>query len=147
MQKEELDLETTVKNAVDFHGHLGPFLVIGVRMGLIGLKELQTSRGNQKLQATAIVERVVPYSCAIDGMQVATGCTVGNGKLKLKDAKNVLSSKFNLNGKQVIVTLNALKFDEIKKAMPKKAHSYRNIQLARKVASLPEEELFTIKKK
>ena len=147
MQKVELDLETTVKNAVDFHGHLGPFLIIGVRMGLIGLGELQTSRGNQKLQATATVQHVVPYSCAIDGIQVATGCTVGNGKLKLRNAKNVLSSRFTLNGRQVTVTLKAVKFEELKKALPKEAHSYKNIQLARKIASLPEEELFTTKKK
>jgi len=31
--------------------------------------------------------------------------------------------------------------------LPKEAHYYKNIQLARKIASLPEEELFTTKKK
>ncbi len=147
MQKEELDLEAIVRDAVGFHGHLGPFLVLGVRMGLIGLRELQTKPGDSKLQATAILERVVPYSCAIDGIQVATGCTVGNGKLKLKKTKKILSSKFKLNGKQVTVTLKPAKFEELKKALPKKAHSYKNIQLARTIASSAEKELFAINKK
>lgn len=34
------ELDVILKRAAEFHGHLGPFLVIGVRMGLIGLREL-----------------------------------------------------------------------------------------------------------
>jgi formylmethanofuran dehydrogenase subunit E len=148
MQKEELNLDSIVKEAVDFHGHLGPFLVLGARMGLIGLKELQVKKGDSKLRATAILERTVPFSCAIDGIQVATGCTVGNGRLKLKNTKNIIASEFCLNGKEhVIVTLKPMKFKDLKKALPKDVHSYKNIQLARMIASSPEEELFTIKKK
>ena len=41
MKNEEQEkIEAWVKTAADFHGHLGPFLVLGVRMGLIGLREL-----------------------------------------------------------------------------------------------------------
>ena len=148
MQKEEPNLDSIVKEAVDFHGHLGPFLVLGLRMGLIGLKELQVKKGDSKLRATAILEHTVPFSCAIDGIQVATGCTVGNGRLKLKNTKNIIASEFHLDGKEnVIVTLKPMKFKELQKALPKDAHSYKNIQLARTIASSPEEELFTIKKK
>jgi formylmethanofuran dehydrogenase subunit E len=148
MQKEELNLNSVIKEAVSFHGHLGPFLVLGVRMGLIGLRELCVKKGNSKLRVTAILERTVPFSCAIDGIQVATGCTVGNGRLKLKNTKNIIASEFRLDGKEnVIVTLKPMKFKELQKALPKDVHSYKNIQLARTIASSPEEELFTIKKK
>jgi len=148
MPKKEQDLDSIVKEAVDFHGHLGPFLVIGVRMGLIGLRELKTTRGDPKLQATTIVKHAVPFSCTIDGIQVTTQCTVGNGKLKLKNKPETISAEFKLNkGKQVTVTLKPKKFEELKKAMPKSARSYKNIQLAREVASTPEKELFTIEKK
>ena len=148
MQKGEQELEGLVKAAVGFHGHLGPFLVLGVRMGLIGLRELQTSRGDSKLQATAALERVVPFSCTIDGIQVSTQCTVGNGKLKIQNAKNRFSARFQLNHKRkVTVTFKAAKLDELKKALPKKAHAYKTIQLARMIASLPERELFTIEQK
>jgi len=123
-------------------------LVLGVRMGLIGLRELCVKKGNSKLRATAILERTVPFSCAIDGIQVATGCTVGNDRLKLKNTKNIIASEFHLDGKEhVTVTLKPMKLADLKKALPKDAHSYKNIQLARTVASSPEDELFIIKKK
>lgn len=148
MPKKEQDLDSIVREAVDFHGHLGPFLVIGVRMGLIGLRELKTTRGDSKLQATTLLKRAVPFSCAIDGIQVTTQCTVGNGKLQLKSMPETISTKFQLNQeRQVTVTLKTTKFEELKKSMPKSARSYKNIQLAREVASSPEKELFTIEKK
>lgn len=148
MPKKEQDLDSIVREAVDFHGHLGPFLVIGVRMGLIGLRELKTTRGDPKLQATTLLKRAVPFSCAIDGIQVTTQCTVGNGKLQLKSMPETISTKFQLNQeRQVTVTLKPTKFEELKKSMPKSARSYKNIQLAREVASSPEKELFTIEKK
>jgi len=147
MPKMEQDLDSIVREAVDFHGHLGPFLVIGVRMGLIGLRELKTTRGNPKLKATSISKLTVPFSCAIDGIQVTTQCTVGNGKLKLKGAQETVSAEFKLNReRQVTVTLKPTKFEELKRSMPKSARSYKNIQLARDVASSPEKELFTIEK-
>jgi formylmethanofuran dehydrogenase subunit E len=148
MPKKEQDLDSIVREAVDFHGHLGPFLVIGVRIGLIGLRELKTTRGDPKLQATTLLKHAVPFSCVIDGIQVTTQCTVGNGKLKLKSMPETISTKFQLNQeRQVTVTLKTTKFEELKKSMPKSARSYKNIQLAREVASSPEKELFTIKKK
>jgi len=148
MSKKEQDLDSIVKEAVDFHGHLGPFLVIGVRMGLIGLRELKTTRGDPKLQATTILKPIVPFSCVIDGIQVTTQCTVGNGKLKLKNKPETISTKFKLNReRQVTVTLKPTKFEELKRSMPKSARSYKNIKLAREVASSHEKELFTIEKK
>jgi len=148
MPKQRPDLDSIIKDAVNFHGHLGPFLVIGIRMGLIGLRELKTTANNPKLQATTILKHAVPSSCAIDGIQVATQCTVGNGKLKLKNNPDKVSAVFDLKGeRQVTVTLKPTKFDELKRSMPKSAHSYKNIQLAREIASQPEKELFTIEKK
>jgi len=148
MPKKEQDLDSIVKNAVDFHGHLGPFLVIGVRMGLIGLRELKTTRGDPKLQATTILKHAVPFTCTIDGIQVTTQCTVGNGKLKLKNIENLVSAEFKLNKeRQVTVTLKPTKLEELKRKMPKSAGDYKNIKLAREIISSTEKELFVIEKK
>jgi len=148
MPTKEKDLNLIIREAVDFHGHLGPFLVIGVRMGLIGLRELKTTRGNPKLQAITSLKRSVPFSCTIDGIQVTTQCTVGNGKLKLKNTQETVSIQFKLNReRQVTVTLTPPKLEELKRSMPKFARSYKNIQLAREIASTPEKELFAIEKK
>jgi len=147
MTKKEQDLDSIIKEAVDFHGHLGPFLVTGVRMGLIGLRELKTTRGNPKLQVATSLKRAVPFSCTIDGIQVTTQCTVGNGRLKLKNKPETISAIFKLNKEgQVTVTLKSTKYEWLKKSLPKDFQSYRNIQLAREIASSPEEDLFTIEK-
>jgi len=148
MPTKEPDLNSIIREAVNFHGHLGPFLVIGIRMGLIGLRELKITRGNHKLQATTSLKRAVPFSCTIDGIQVTTQCTIGNGKLKLKNAQETISTRFILKGeRQVTVTLKPAKFEELKRSLPKSARSYKNIQLAREVASARETKLFTIEKK
>jgi formylmethanofuran dehydrogenase subunit E len=149
MKNEEQEkIEAWVKAAADFHGHLGPFLVLGVRMGLIGLRELQTSRGDLKLHATTILECKVPFSCTIDGIQVVTQCTVGNGRLQIDNAKNRFAARFQFNQKkEVTVTLKPKRFEELKSALPKTAHSYKNIQLAKRISALPERELFSVETK
>jgi formylmethanofuran dehydrogenase subunit E len=148
MTRQKQDLDSIVREAVAFHGHLGPFLVIGVRMGLIGLRELKTSGSDFDLQAIAILKQTPPFSCAIDGIQVTTHCTVGNGKLKLKDKPDIVSAVFEANKeRQVTVTLKPTKYEDLKKELPKDRQSYKNIQLAREITSAPEEILFTIEKK
>ncbi|UCB61543.1 MAG: formylmethanofuran dehydrogenase, partial [Candidatus Bathyarchaeota archaeon] len=41
MRERKQELEDVIERAMEFHGHLGPFLVIGVRMALIGMRELE----------------------------------------------------------------------------------------------------------
>jgi len=60
-----------------FHGHLCPGLVIGVRMGLAALKLLESSRSKDE-EIVAIVEN---DSCAVDGIQVVVGASLGKGNL------------------------------------------------------------------
>jgi len=74
----DTELMSIVERAAEFHGHLGPFLVIGVRIGLIGLRELKIKKKNENLRVTAMLRNSVPFSCIIDGIQVATKCTIGN---------------------------------------------------------------------
>jgi len=57
--------------AVKAHGHLGPFLVIGLRMGLLG-KRLCDGEA-QECRVEVIGEK--PPSCAVDGIKVALGET------------------------------------------------------------------------
>ena len=147
MTSQTRSLDSVVREAVAFHGHLGPFLVLGIRMGLTGLRELKANEGELK-QAIAILKQTPPFSCTIDGIQITTHCTVGNGKLKLKDKSDAISAIFeDKKGEQVIVTLRSKKFEELKKALPKNRQSQINIRLAKDIASTPETDLFTIKKR
>jgi len=141
------EIMKTLREAKTFHSHLGPFLVFGVRMGLIGIRELKVRRGDSRLHATANLTYNAPTSCILDGIQMTTGCTLGNTRLKLRETENI-SVKFRVKGKNSLTikvkpsTLRKLP----KKLMDKKLEIKEIENLAYTVASMPEENLFTISK-
>jgi formylmethanofuran dehydrogenase subunit E len=68
------------KDIIDFHGHACPGLALGYRVSLCALKHLGKRAKDEGL--IAIVEN---NSCAVDAVQVVTGCTFGKGNLIFKD--------------------------------------------------------------
>ncbi len=66
--------EEAVELAARLHGHLAPGIALGVRMASIALRKLGTRRGSRKLIAVSETAR-----CLADGMQAATGATLGHG--------------------------------------------------------------------
>ncbi|MFB0567565.1 MAG: FmdE family protein [Candidatus Bathyarchaeia archaeon] len=147
-QERKQELGDILEKAVDFHGHLGPFLVLGVRMGLIGIRELETKRGNPKLRVTMMTKPSVPFSCVIDGIQAATKCTIGNRKLRLRNSPKTVSAKFRiLEGNIVTVTLNPAKQRELEKLLSKHVSFQEMEKIACNIISIPENELFKVKKK
>jgi len=145
--KENLDKRhySIFKKAEDFHGHLGPFLVIGVRMGLIGLHRTGMAKG-KSLAVRASLPLRVPYSCIIDGLQITTKCTIGNQKLSLKNSEKI-QAKFTRrdNGRKIVVALNQSTFEKLKSQLLQETLPDEQIRrLAWKVATVPETELFVI---
>lgn len=141
------ELDVILNRAEEFHGHLGPFLVLGVRMGFIGVRETQTKENNRDLHVTAMVRNSVPFSCVIDGIQMATRCTVGNKKLEIRKSLGV-AAKFENQNRKVIVRLNPTGLEELRERVPSEDASSEEIRrLAHMVASIPEEELFIIERK
>jgi len=141
-------LAETIAKAVDFHGHLGPFLVIGVRMGIIGMRELGlNSDRDDKLRVAACLRYSVPISCVIDGLQVTTKCTIGNQKLKIMDSSDI-STEFTLNsGKEVTVAVNSAAYDKLKSQLLSEKSSSEEVErLAWQIASMPEKDLFIIRR-
>jgi formylmethanofuran dehydrogenase subunit E len=76
-----------LKRAAEFHTHLGPFLVVGLRMGRVVTRELGHEPFTIKIRAST--GHVPPYSCLVDGLQVSTPCTVGNGGLVVADRRDM----------------------------------------------------------
>jgi len=144
----DTELTPIIKKAVDFHGHLGPFLVIGVRMGLIGVRELGAGGNNEQLRVTTMTKDFTPFSCVRDGIQVATKCTIGNKKLSLESSVGI-AAKFELQNKeQLNVIVNPTAFDKLKKELlAEKVPPEEVRKLAHLVASMPEEELFIIRRR
>jgi formylmethanofuran dehydrogenase subunit E len=63
-----------------FHGHACPGLALGYRVSLVALQEFEGRASDEEL--VAVVEN---DSCAVDAVQVMTGCTFGKGNLLYKD--------------------------------------------------------------
>ncbi|MGD8564812.1 MAG: formylmethanofuran dehydrogenase subunit E family protein [Candidatus Bathyarchaeota archaeon] len=144
-QKVAPELRSQLEKAADFHGHLGPFLVIGVRMGLIGLRKIgKYEIGQLKVEVSLPIH--VPFSCIIDGIQIITHCTIGNQKLSLKDSDSV-KAIFKIESKkmEMIVTISKSLLKELKSQLLGKDILGEKIhKLAWKVAGLSEDILFNV---
>lgn len=68
------------KDVIGFHGHACPGLALGYRVALCAINHLGDRASDEEL--VAIVEN---NSCAVDAIQVVTGCTFGKGNLIFKD--------------------------------------------------------------
>jgi formylmethanofuran dehydrogenase subunit E len=81
------DSEDVLKSIARFHGHLGPFVVVGFRMGDLANKSL----GSDPFGKTALVLTggKTPRSCVIDGVQLSSGCTLGKGGIAVVDQGEV----------------------------------------------------------
>ena len=133
-----------IENAVRLHGHLGPFLVIGVRMGDIAEKHLDLdSKNTCKLQASIRTPLLTPFSCVIDGIQASTGCTVGNQKLRIEKSTKKISAAFRLRGSDRVmkISVNTKVAETLIEAMSRGASV---VQLAAEIAEMQEEQLFVL---
>ncbi|UCG44017.1 MAG: formylmethanofuran dehydrogenase subunit E family protein [candidate division WOR-3 bacterium] len=69
-----------LKHAAGFHGHLGPWLALGLRAGRRAVNVL--GRSPFRLKAVVHCPARTPYTCFIDGVQFASGCTLGKGNIR-----------------------------------------------------------------
>lgn len=76
----ELKEKEVVELAEKLHGHLAPGIALGIRMSRIALRRLKTKRGSKKLIAVSETAR-----CLADGMQAATGATLGHGNAHIEN--------------------------------------------------------------
>ena len=79
-----VDLGELVEHGTRLHGHLGPFLVTGIRLGLLALDILE-SPGYFGIHAESEAGSITPLSCLNDGVQIGSGCTAGKGNLTVVD--------------------------------------------------------------
>jgi formylmethanofuran dehydrogenase subunit E len=127
------DLDALIESGVRLHGHLGPFLVAGIRMGLLALRELD-SPGYFGLRAESRAGQVTPLSCLNDGIQIGSGCTAGKGNLMIV-GEGEPSVRFRSDeGRTIEVRLRS----EIVRSFA----DADTVQKAREIRSAPEEALF-----
>ena len=127
------DLRAMIERGTALHGHLGPFLVAGIRMGLHALS-LLGSPGYFGVRAVSQAGRTTPLSCLNDGIQIGSGCTTGKGNLEVVNG-GAPRARFETETAFVVVALR----EEIVQSFP----GANTIEKARELESLPIEELLT----
>jgi formylmethanofuran dehydrogenase subunit E len=94
----------TINEAVKFHGHLGPYLVLGLLAGELALKKLKT-RKHFGIEVRVWGADKKPKSCFLDGLQLSTGATYGKGNIRKIRADRIRLILSDLeNNKQVAVS-------------------------------------------
>ena len=97
--------KSILKEAVKFHGHLGVFLVLGLKACLYANKKL--GKNDTEMHACIETEPSPPLSCFIDSVQVATGCTMGKHNIDFRNGTS-LSVKFVKADHQLILRIKPI---------------------------------------
>ena len=130
----------SLKEAVRFHGHLGPYLVLGLRAGETALKKLKCKKYFD-LDVKVYGANKKPESCLIDGLQLSTGATYGKGNIEKLNRRAIKIEFCNrANNKKII-----LRFKEnlIQKLQEAKTHRDSEL-LARQLYKTDNSKLFNL---
>jgi len=87
MEKRDRDDVAILKA---FHGHLGPYVFAGLRMGRYAVARLQANP-HFGIEADVYCDGKPPVSCLLDGIQFSTGCTLGKMNIRHHPAEHVLA--------------------------------------------------------
>ena len=128
-----------VRGAVEFHGHLGSFLVLGLKAGL--LANSLFGKDCFKTKAVVMTEPSPPNSCFVDGVQFVTGCTMGKGNIELRKGKDV-SVLFSRENRRLRLRLKKEILDYVRSISSEEASKEASLSLLNRLAC----ELFEIEK-
>lgn len=126
-------LAAELERLKEFHGHLGPYAVVGLRMGRAAVEKL----GKESLKCVVRTGLVKPLSCIIDGIQLASSCTLGKGKIFVEN-DGIAEAEFYKNNLKIKIKLK----DDIKKEIDKKMCKETEKELALWVYKMDVQELF-----
>lgn len=139
LEERSLDeLPEPLRQAKGFHSHLGPNLTLGIRMGRIITDRL----GDRPFSYTIIsyTGKTPPISCLIDGLQLSTPCTVGNGGIKIVDGGQAHVIASDREGKAVEIRVRP----DIMERIEREFDQDHEEVLPLAFWEMPDEELFEV---
>lgn len=84
-----MEIERLIEISNRDHSHLCPRQILGIRIGMAGMKMLGFSDAPAKKELLVIVET---DGCFVDGVSAPTGCTVGHRTLRVEDYGKVAAT-------------------------------------------------------
>ncbi len=97
----------------EFHRHLGTYSLIGAKMGIRAREILEAPFDT--LEVVSFAGKRPPLSCLSDGIQVATGASLGRGTIQLSDQGPAPEATFLYDGKKLTLRLKPEWVDTIEK--------------------------------
>lgn len=122
------------------HSHLCPRQILGVRMGLCGLKALGVPANNGSKRLLVITET---DGCFADGLTAATDCTVGHRTLRVEDYGKAAATFVDTQSGLAVRVAPTLDIREraYQYAPDETRHYFAQMQAYQ---IMPDEEMFTI---
>ena len=120
----QLNFEALLRESVKLHGHLCPGQVLGVRMSMLGLREIGIldPKGSQRKNLIVFVET---DRCATDAVQSVTGCSLGHRTMKFMDYGKMAATYMNLKtGKAVRIVAREESREKAKEYFPDIVNKY-----------------------
>ncbi len=145
MNKREFQIyhfPALLEESVKVHGHLCPGQVLGVRMSMLGLREIGVfdPKGIDRKSLIVFVEM---DRCATDAVQSVTGCSLGKRSMKFLDYGKMAATYMNLKtSKAVRIVAREDSRDKAKGLFPDIENRYAAQLEAYKV--MRDEELFDV---
>jgi formylmethanofuran dehydrogenase subunit E len=132
--------EELFRESSDLHGHHCAGQVLGVRMAMVGCREVGIGepKGCKKLVVYVEMDR-----CATDAVQAVTGCSLGKRTLKFLDYGKMAATFVNTETQQAV---RVLAKDDARALVPRYVQDCANPREAQKQAYriMPEETLFSV---
>ena len=134
--------EELLAGSVKVHGHLCAGQVLGVRMSMLGLREIGVNdpKGKDRKNIIVFVEM---DRCAADAVQSVTGCSLGRRTMRFMDYGKMAATFMNLNtGNAVRIIAREDSRQKSKEHFPEIENKYRAQLEAYKI--MQDEDLFNV---
>lgn len=131
-----MSLPDELERLKTFHGHIGPWAVVGYRMGEIARRKFP-----EKLWVVVYTGTKPPISCLIDGVQFTSCCTMGKGNIKIRDDNQAMGMFYD---ERSILEIR-LK-DDWRRRIEAETTNENEEEMAMQVFEAKDEDLFRITK-
>ena len=133
---------------VQLHGHLGPWVVAGARLGMAGARAVDAKNHFDVEVVCAGPFKKPPQSCFLDGMQLGSGATLGKRTIEVVEAEQLVVKIRNLRTKKAVEVRPTRKLLDILEPPAQteggKHEEGHFEQIARQIAAMPDAEILVI---
>ena len=133
--------EELLRGAKGFHGHRGPFLILGLRIGLAALRLLD-AEGWFDLKCRVRLPLRVPETCLLDGIQFSTGCTLGKRNIEVEEGEEIEAFFEKQDGGRINIKVRPETLRRIREALSRGMEGM--LEEAEHLLNASDEELFVV---